>query len=777
MILGYFIGYIACTTRSQILGFSIPLLLATPVSVGILAVQESCRFYLLLPGNEENCIVTHTDIKYLIFATLFFVLANVCTTWKFLFKDKFNIMLRENQLFWTPMYNSALLEHWMMLGRRNTLMQPHENAENSKLFICTTMYREDKNEMKQLLQSFKSVNDKVLGARGLEVKFHIYFDDAIKEGQETKYVQQLFDALDEVFVTSRDTSMKTHYGMLTGAKENFRALKIHLKDNSKVKSKKRWSQVMYMKHILKETVQSHQNSYILTTDADVKFTPESVEALLDLMIRDEKVGAVCARTHPLGSGLLVWYQVFEYAIGHWLLKVSEHVLGTVLCAPGCFTVYRCSALNDVLNLYATDIEEAGEFLTKNMGEDRWLCTLLVQKGWRIEYCATAKDYTHCPESFDEYFKQRRRWIVSTMANQWLLIKEWSNGKTDKLHVPFLFMVYQIVLLFSTVIGPSSIILVLSGGLKYGKDWSSTVTIPIQIIACICYAIVCILFPQKIQLMVGRLLCCLYTIFMGIAIVGTVVGISTDINGVSGAEENFISENMKMSSTSVYLIGMAIIFFVTALLHLTEFWAIFYGIIYLLGLPTGYLILMIYSICNITDTSWGTREDSYGISFRECLRSAFNFICFKSAQAGNYAQTGNSTQTGISAQTGDSKQTGDSTETSDSAKTDSSIHSIDFPRTGDSIQSSSHLTQRFEFSQDRPNEAQKFKENGYEKTSFISGISKEDLGRIGINEEEFLENIEEEVDSPKKYEIPMIIPAFGPQWSSFDQKFYEFTEDL
>ena len=51
------------------------------------------------------------------------------------------------------------------------------------------------------------------------------------------------------------------------------------------------------------------------------FGPESVEALLDLMIRDTGVGAVCARTHPTGSGPVVWYQIFDYAIGHWLQKV------------------------------------------------------------------------------------------------------------------------------------------------------------------------------------------------------------------------------------------------------------------------------------------------------------------------------------------------------------------------------------------------------------------------------------------------------------------------
>ena len=55
----------------------------------------------------------------------------------------------------------------------------------------------------------------------------------------------------------------------------------------------------------------------------MKFRPYDVMALMDLMSRDPSVGAVCGRTHPMGSGPLVWYQVFDYAIGHWLLKVSK----------------------------------------------------------------------------------------------------------------------------------------------------------------------------------------------------------------------------------------------------------------------------------------------------------------------------------------------------------------------------------------------------------------------------------------------------------------------
>ena len=65
---------------------------------------------------------------------------------------------------------------------------------------------------------------------------------------------------------------------------------------------------------------------------------------------------------------------------HCLFQVANHVLGSVLCCPGCFSVYRVAALRDVVATYATGVDKADEFLHKDMGEDRWLCTLLVSKG-------------------------------------------------------------------------------------------------------------------------------------------------------------------------------------------------------------------------------------------------------------------------------------------------------------------------------------------------------------------------------------------------------------
>ena len=87
-----------------------------------------------------------------------------------------------------------------------------------------------------------------------------------------------------------------------------------------------------------------------------------------------------------------------------------------------------------------------------LGEDRWLCTLMVQAGWRLDYCAAAEDSTFCPDNFDEFFKQRRRWIPSTLANLLLLISQWKVTVSNNDCISFAFILYQALLVFSTIIG-------------------------------------------------------------------------------------------------------------------------------------------------------------------------------------------------------------------------------------------------------------------------------------------------------------------------------------
>ncbi len=91
-------------------------------------------------------------------------------------------------------------------------------------------------------------------------------------------------------------------------------------------------------------------------------------------IRDESQFISGMKTPPpcFVLGPMVWYQKFEYAIGHWLQKAAEHMLGCVLCSPGCFSLFRGSAIMDdnVMRTYATKSTEARHYVQYDQGQGR-----------------------------------------------------------------------------------------------------------------------------------------------------------------------------------------------------------------------------------------------------------------------------------------------------------------------------------------------------------------------------------------------------------------------
>lgn len=66
---------------------------------------------------------------------------------------------------------------------------------------------------------------------------------------------------------------------------------------------------------------------------------------------------------------MVWYQQFEYAISHWLQKATEHVIGCVLCSPGCFSLFRGSAIinSGILKTYTSLPSEAKHHIQYDQG--------------------------------------------------------------------------------------------------------------------------------------------------------------------------------------------------------------------------------------------------------------------------------------------------------------------------------------------------------------------------------------------------------------------------
>ena len=368
----------------------------------------------------------------------------------------------------------------------------------------------------------------------------------------------------------------------------------------------------------------HSLSRSRARNADIEFKTNSVAALLDFLACDDSVGAVCTRTHPTGSGTLVWYQIFEYAFGHWFQKSAEHVLGCVLWCPGCFSMFRASAIADVLETYQSSVTSASEFLTKDMGEDRWLCTLLIQKGWRLEYAALAKTSTYCPDTFDELYNQRRRWIPSTLANLHLILRNAKSIAFNSTSVSFLFILYQLILIFSTIVTPSTVIILMGSGLQSAYNWDPQWTITIFTTISILYGIVCLIFPENVQLTLAKVLTATFAVVMFLAVVGLFTQ-TVQFLELQGSEDNnntidaTLANNVDAIITveSVHL--WASIFIVFTVLYLKEALLLVHFAWYILGLPAVYLLPMIDSVTNLNNRSWGTRV---GISAKKPYEDKF-----------------------------------------------------------------------------------------------------------------------------------------------------------
>lgn len=641
---GYHTSWVGCMITLQRLCFAIPLTLSTPICIGIVLTQE-CDFFGVGPCDTH---MYDNHGKYVALLSVALWLGQFFATTYYAWKSQDFIMADEATLFWVPTYDGSLLEQNILLNRKNEATNEYfvnyrSLVKKSQVYICTTMYHEADYEMEQLLYSLAGV-DRARRHEGRMFESHIWFDDGVRDKTLKTFAIQLISLLPHTVQVKYEDVIKldTPYGMeLKWTLPGGMPFHIHMKDNFKVKNKKRWSQVMYMSYVLDYRERGNQDhSFILTTDADVKFHPEDVSALMDFMSRDPSVGAVCGRTHPMGSGPLVWYQIFDYAIGHWLLKVAEHVMGSVLCSPGCFSVYRCRALQDILPTYASSVECALDFLTKDMGEDRWLCTLMIERGWRLDYCASSTDSTYCPDTFDEFFKQRRRWGPSTLANQAVMVQTQSRIRRSNDDINLIFVIYQVLMLISTVIGPGTVLLLVSSGLHaaYPRYVNLTEMFFVNLLVVLIYVFICLKFSQKTQLKSAQYLTFIYSMVMTITIVGLMIQVADDIDkqrrfGV----ERFIyfsnndtrrvlsSQEVKLYNATVtgipiqekisfqftpptvflfFLIGL---FMTTALLHGSECVQLIHGMWYLLCLPSGYIFLMIYSLVNITDRSWGTRE--------------------------------------------------------------------------------------------------------------------------------------------------------------------------
>ena len=203
-------------------GDLLPLLLAA----AILAVAWALCYVI-----KTSALVKKPGSLYIPYETLF-----LCYGWNSVFFDQHILLSYNHEGF------DRVFAH-----------KPDYVNQKSRIYICTTMYREADYEMERLLFSLEglSLSPKFTMC---DLEAHIFMDNGVRSRELQSFAQQLIGLLVEKVKLNLETSrcLETPYGIqilwtLPGGMPLF----IHLKDPVKVKPKKRWSQCMYIHYVMK----------------------------------------------------------------------------------------------------------------------------------------------------------------------------------------------------------------------------------------------------------------------------------------------------------------------------------------------------------------------------------------------------------------------------------------------------------------------------------------------------------------------------------------------
>uniref|UniRef100_A0A3P8P4X3 chitin synthase n=1 Tax=Astatotilapia calliptera TaxID=8154 RepID=A0A3P8P4X3_ASTCA len=653
-------------------------------------IAEFCDKLLYLNSKNTSAVLleltrsmcrTSLNSHYFQWPFAMLALEGVCmwsglvTCTYYVWKIKVQRIERTSQLFVRRLYESAFIDLSLLLNTKMKVPKAKTQERSCVIYLCATMWHETYDEMLKILTSMFRL-DRYRGDPKedhkdcFDFECHILMDDAFMTDDDTNkrlvnsYVNDLIHVVIEVYrvFTNKEPDdvsiIETPYGgRLMFVLPEGNMLYVHLKDKLLIRNKKRWSQIMYMYYLLgwkgyivknpskipqlnnfsraslvsldsetfvlpqydndnKRKFISDDNTYILALDGDTDFHPKAVILLVDRLRMYDNVGAACGRIHPTGMGPMVWYQKFEYAVGHWLQKTAEHVFGSVLCSPGCFSLFRGSALMDdhVLKRYSTTAQRAQEYVQYDQGEDRWLCTLLLQQGWRVEYNAASDAYTNSPQEFEEFYNQRRRWGPSTLANTLDLLHSGPETVKRNESISGIYVFYQMFTVGSSILGPASVTLMIASAFQFVFRLTGTLSIVVACVPPVFYILICFLTKSNTQITIAGIMSVLYA-FLMTASFFSIIG-------------DMVIQQTFLTPTGLFLISMAIMYLITALLHPEEFFLIIYGLMYFICIPSGYLLLTIYSLVNMNNVSWGTRETNKGGVEQKKLH---NLLCDKTCR--------------------------------------------------------------------------------------------------------------------------------------------------
>ncbi|XP_041374233.1 chitin synthase chs-2-like [Gigantopelta aegis] len=174
------------------------------------------------------------------------------------------------------------------------------------------------------------------------------------------------------------------------------------------------------------------------------------------------------------------------------------------------------------------------------------------------------------------------------------VYDWKNVTRKNQDISCLYIIYQMIMMASSIITPGTIFLLVTGATNIALPSIPLYGALILNIIPIAIFVLLVLFAKsETQLAYAGVLSAIYSLLMMLILVGLIR---------QAAEFGYCSV------TTIFLTAVIAIFLMAAVLHPQEFTCILHGFLYFLSIPSMSMVLMIYSLGNLHVVSWGTREN-------------------------------------------------------------------------------------------------------------------------------------------------------------------------
>ena len=173
------------------------------------------------------------------------------------------------------------------------------------------------------------------------------------------------------------------------------------------------------------------------------------------------------------------------------------------------------------------------WVSLSAGEDRWMCTLMMLRGWKLGYSNFSCNGTYCPDNFDEFIKQRRRWILSDFANSLMVFENLPRLVRQNACFSLVYILYLLQLFVIVFLSPGSTVVMLTVGLDMLLGLPFYVSTPIVSTLLILYGVFCMRMSSQSQILLTKVTMMVLGVVMSVVVIGAAVFVVRDV--VSGLQ--------------------------------------------------------------------------------------------------------------------------------------------------------------------------------------------------------------------------------------------------